>query len=192
MREAVREGTGQKSQTLTSERAVINRAARVVAGEIDLRSTKRRAQLAPRLFRRVYDYTAPTNMKGYGIIDIARQTNRGTGQNEEFVLTTPEEFSRMKTIHPNIIAIDDFDFLRILKIAGNSFGYKHSAETKKLLSDLKKVKPHPLKGKPRPGVVGEINPIPYLYLVGEPNESFVLYLSIFSNNDLLSRLIISK
>lgn len=117
LRVAIREGSGGKGPNLQNERALINRAVRLVSSDVDLRSAKRRQALSPNLTSE-YDYTLPTNLKGFGIIDIQKQANRGTRQSSEFQLTTPEEFDRLKKIYPNLFTVTEFDNQRIVRISG--------------------------------------------------------------------------
>jgi len=114
----VREMLRGGDQNAINSRGLRNRAVRQVALDIDLRSTKRRTQLSPNLSRQQYNHTAPVDLKGLGIIDIAAQTERGADQKTEFILTTAEEFDRQKTRYKNIVARDDFDFATILRISG--------------------------------------------------------------------------
>lgn len=80
--------------TATNFLTVANRAVRAVMSEIDLRSSKRSSALSPNLFDDSFQYTLPSDIKGDKIIDIKPQLNRG--RFDDWVLTTPEEFDRMK------------------------------------------------------------------------------------------------
>ena len=93
----------------------INDAVRAVNGELDLKSAKRKASLSPFLFDDIYDYGAPTDLKGMAIIDIKPQVNRS--ETYEFTLTTPEEFDRKKDTVENLCAITDDSFTRKLRIS---------------------------------------------------------------------------
>ena len=116
LRALVRDFSGQNSQSLGDERAMINHAVRTVGTEVDLRSAKRRAVLAPRLTSE-YDYTAPANMKGWGIIDVHTRVKRKTRQGSEWQLTTVEEFERLKTVYDNLIALTEFDGTKVMKLS---------------------------------------------------------------------------
>lgn len=113
---------------------IVNRAVREVLLAADLRSAKRKTTLSPGLFDDVHDYTCPIDLKGMGIIDIRPQINRG--RFDQWRLTSTEEFDRMKQdigldssdepialnrgqsyTGENLVAIDDFDMIRKLKIA---------------------------------------------------------------------------
>ena len=112
----VREFSGQNAQNMGNERALINHAVRTVGSEMDLKSAKRRAFLSPRLTSE-YEYTAPANLKGWGIIDINTRVKRGTRQSSEWQLATPEEFERLKTVYPNLITVSEFDGQKVMKIS---------------------------------------------------------------------------
>lgn len=62
---------------------VVNRAARAVIRSIDLRGTKRNAQLASKLFPEVYNYAAPSDYKA--VIDVQPQANRSIRTQIELV-----------------------------------------------------------------------------------------------------------
>lgn len=71
-----------------------NRAVREVFLDIDLRSAKRKSALSPNLFKDVYQYTSPSDLKGLKIIDIKPQVKRG--RLDYWRLVTEEEFDRYK------------------------------------------------------------------------------------------------
>jgi len=81
--DAVNGAVHGKSSQSQSRQNQVNRAVRFVLTDIDMRSMKRKEALSPNLFRDVYDYTAPSNLKGRTIIDIKRQVQRS--QNEKFI-----------------------------------------------------------------------------------------------------------
>lgn len=102
---------------ITQKRALINRAVRDVLMDADLRSSKRRTQLSPALFQGIYDYTKPSDLKAWKVIDVIQQVNRPTAHNGRFVLTTPNEFDQMKREYRNLLAVDDRDFVGKLRIS---------------------------------------------------------------------------
>lgn len=106
----------QKFSQVSSPTVIMNRAVRYVVNDMDLRSLKRYATLAPNLFSSVYDYTAPTDLKGEKIIDLRRQVNRASF--EKWKLVNNEEFDRKKGLIPYMLAIRDENFSKILKING--------------------------------------------------------------------------
>lgn len=111
---AVNENVHGKVDSLISKRKLFDRAVRTVALDIDLRTTKRRTQLSPKLYKKVFSYTAPSDFKR--LIDIQQQVERA--QDSEFILTTPEEFDRMKNQFTNIVAVFDGDIVKQLWISG--------------------------------------------------------------------------
>ena len=117
LKNAIREAVGQKAINLTDENGLIDRAVRMVGRELDLRSAKRRAQLSPRLTSK-YDYAAPTNLKGWAVIDVQRNVNRPTRQSSEWQLTTPEEFDRLKTVYPNLMTVTEYDNQKFVRLSG--------------------------------------------------------------------------
>lgn len=112
----VNSGLSGKFDNLKDGRAVVNRAVRHVLGEMDMRSMKRKSQLSPGLFTKVYDYPAPSTLKGNKIVDIKRQVNRTF--REEWELVDEEEFDRRKAVNNFLMALADADFIRILKLSG--------------------------------------------------------------------------
>jgi len=80
--------------TPTDLNIVINRAVRDVLADADIRSCIRRAALSPNLFDEIYQYAAPTDLKGDKIIDVKPQVNRY--RNDYWRKTTVEEFDRYK------------------------------------------------------------------------------------------------
>ncbi len=88
---------------------IANQAVRSVLSDIDLKSTLRRSVLSPNLFDDVYQYAAPSDLKGYSIVDIQPQINRG--RRDYWKLTTPEEFDRYKNQDQgtNYVALDSRD-----------------------------------------------------------------------------------
>lgn len=106
----------QKFTQVNDRQVTVNRAVRFVLGDIDLRSTKRNSQLSPNLFRDVFDYTAPTDLKQNKIVDIRKQTNRPFTDGWNMVDET--DFNRFKNISSYNIALAEDDLVRILKIDG--------------------------------------------------------------------------
>ncbi len=98
---------------LSAGQDMMNRAVRLVSGEIDLKATVRQTQVSPGIYDDEYNYMCPVDMKGEAIIDVARQV----GRREEFTLTTQEEFDRTKLRYKGLLAFSGHDGLRILSIA---------------------------------------------------------------------------
>lgn len=95
----------------------MNRAARLVVSENDLRSTIRNSVLSTDLFDGVYQYAIPSDLKGEAIIDIQPQVNRSS----DFRLTLVDqaEFDLKKTVRNNIIAIGRDELVNSLLFSGN-------------------------------------------------------------------------
>lgn len=101
---------------------LMNRSARLVFGNVDLRAAKRKTQITPGVYGDVNSYFCPIDMKSECIIDVERQVSQfGLGgqfpRREEFELTTAEEFSRKKHHHRALLAFDDHDGLRSILIS---------------------------------------------------------------------------
>jgi len=96
-----------KIGVLANEDQTCDDAARAVFSDIDLRSARRKTPLSPPLFNRQGEYTCPTDLKDYKIIDIDPQTDR---KQTEYDLVPFEEFGRKQKT--NTIAISDNDFVR--------------------------------------------------------------------------------
>ncbi len=96
----------------TPIRTIINRGARKVLSDIDLRSTKKMSS-SLKFFNDVYTYTCPSDLKGRAIIDILPQGIRDLDTKR--YISTPSDFDRKKTIYKNIVAISDDNSVRKLK-----------------------------------------------------------------------------
>ena len=104
-----------KSSSLKDRQNTLNRAVRFVIGDVDMRSTKRKATASPNLFNDIYDYACPTDLKGTALIDIVPQVNRA--KDSEITLTTPEQFDRCKTLDRMMVAFSENSFVRKLRIS---------------------------------------------------------------------------
>lgn len=112
----VNAGIQGRKGVLVDVNETANDAVREVLNQIDLSSTLRQYTLAPKLFRSVYDYAAPSDLKSNAITDIPPQVKRSDGQ---WFLVSPEEFDRTKGYVKGQIALDVFNGTSILKIATN-------------------------------------------------------------------------
>ena len=106
------------TSSVTNALRIINRAVRFVVGDIDLRSTKRRAYLSPQLHESQYDYQAPSDIKSFGLIDIRRQADRIA----QFSLVPSEEFDRRKKLSKNLVCIEDYNSIKKLRISAELDG----------------------------------------------------------------------
>lgn len=84
-------------------RTYLNRAARKVVSDVDLRSTKRNSPLATDLFDDVYSYPAPSDLKSDALIDFIPQINRARDFRLE--LLSEQEFDMKKLYKKNVIAV---------------------------------------------------------------------------------------
>jgi hypothetical protein len=73
---------------------------------------KRRAPVASKVFDDAYRYTCPTDLKGFGIIDLVQQGERIL--DSRLKLTTAERFDRKKSIRSGWVAFEDDDYARTL------------------------------------------------------------------------------
>ena len=104
---AVEDITHKTATNLAQKRALVNRSAREVWSEADIRTSKRRKTLAPALYRESFEYAKEVDMKALGIIDIMPLVNRSQGWRGEWNLVTPEEFDRNKRVYRNLVAVHD-------------------------------------------------------------------------------------
>ena len=104
----------QNAATQLDQVGVCNFAMRQVLRDLDLRSTKRLAP-AVDVFDDIYDASCPADMKGIKIIDLVPQVNRSS--NFEIELVPAEEFDRRKAFEKNLVAFNDHDALRKLRVA---------------------------------------------------------------------------
>lgn len=103
-------GAGSNS---TSILFVLNSAARKVASDIDLRSTKRKATVAPNLFNDIYHYACPTDQKGMKAIGIQPQT-LDRDRLSAFTLVPEEQFDQRKQSETGLLSFTDRDMTRKL------------------------------------------------------------------------------
>src|SRR5207253_2823139 len=97
---------------LVSANDLMNDAVREVLAEIDLRSTRRKANLSPNLFTGVFEYVCPSDLKAQKIIAVNPQTDeRAT----DWALVPANEFTRKQ--RPRSLAFLDADFVRKLLIS---------------------------------------------------------------------------
>src|SRR3990167_791460 len=106
----------QKFAQCNDRQVISNRAVRTVLGEVDLRSSKRSAQLSPNMYEDVYEYAAPTDLKGEKIIDLRKQVNRSSM--ERWTLIDDDDFDRTKGLSQHRIALRDENFSKLLRIDG--------------------------------------------------------------------------
>src|SRR3990167_3073838 len=101
----------QKFDQCVSPTVIMNRAVRYVVGDIDLRSSKRSAQLSPNMFANQYDYGAPADLKGEKLIDFRKQVNRSS--NEKWILVDEVDFDRKKGVSSYRVCVRDENFSKL-------------------------------------------------------------------------------
>lgn len=92
---------------LVDFQSTLNQGVRQSFSEIDFLTSRRRTPLTPNLFSGVFEYAAPTDLKGYGIITVQNQKWTKT---PFWSLVPYEQFMRRQDT--NTIAISDYDFIR--------------------------------------------------------------------------------
>ena len=101
----------------TNDRQVLsNRAVRYVLGDVDLRTAQRSAALSPNMFTNIFDYGAPSDLKGEKIIDIRKQVSRPSY--EKWLLVDEVDFDRRKNLSNYRIAVRYENFATLLRIDG--------------------------------------------------------------------------
>lgn len=110
----INSGIQGKFDIVTDKEDTMNSSVRDLLTKVDLLSTLRRTNLAPNLFNGIFPYTCPADLASYNIVDIPAQAKRADG---EWQLTTPEEFDIKDGVKSGMIAIDDYNGTRILKLA---------------------------------------------------------------------------
>lgn len=99
---------------LVDARSTINQGVRQTVSNIDLLTSRRKARLTPNLFTGIFEYAAPTDLKGYGIITIQNQTFEGS---RNWNLVPYEQFLRRQ--YHNTISVSDYDGFRKILLNTN-------------------------------------------------------------------------
>lgn len=107
LKSRINAGIKGKIGVLVDARETLNQIAREVVSDIDLRSTRRKSALTPKLFSKVFEYASPSDIKGSAIIDLLDQTNK---KQKDYTLVGFEQFSRRQD--DDTIAFDDSDFIK--------------------------------------------------------------------------------
>lgn len=94
---------------------LLQRAARNLLMRVDLAGTKRSAQITNALHKDIYDYTAPSDLKGNKVIDIRPQVNRLASDNMS------QRFSKTFDIRKALstFQIKDDSMVKTMRIAAN-------------------------------------------------------------------------
>lgn len=114
-----------KIGVLVNAQSTMNSGVREVLSDLDLLTTRRRTALTPNLFSGLFQYAAPTDLKGYSIISVQNQKWTRT---PFWSLVPYEQFLRRQDT--NTIAVSDYDFIRKLFISSQI------VDTKIVLSTL--------------------------------------------------------
>lgn len=103
---------------VATPRTIINDVVTEVSG-LGLRSTKKKATLAPNLFNDIYQYAAPGDIDGSNLIGIQPQS-MDRDRNNIWELVTEEEFDIRKQSDTNLVAFADHTFVRSLLISSRN------------------------------------------------------------------------
>ena len=98
-------------------RNAINRAARKVLSDIDLRSTIRKTPLTTNVLDDNYVYAAPSDVKDEALIDLMPQINRPVSR--RWRLVSADYFDRRKTVDTNLVAFLEDEYVRRLLISAD-------------------------------------------------------------------------
>jgi hypothetical protein len=101
-----------KSGILTDTQSILNQGVREVLADLDLLTTRRRVPMIPGLFNGIFEYAAPSDLKGYSIISIQ---NQKWDKSKFWSLVPYEQFLRRQDM--DTIAVSDYDGFR--KILAN-------------------------------------------------------------------------
>ena len=96
---------------------LLNRIMRLVWAEVDIKTAKRKAT-AIQMFDDEYDYTLPSDLKGWGIVDIKPQKPRTLS--EQYRLVQNEDFDRKKSLGGNLVTIYHADNQDTLRFTGDT------------------------------------------------------------------------
>jgi len=114
LRSKINAGVQGKIDILLDDTETMNGAVRDVLANVDMRSNLRRSALSPNLFNGIFPYLCPADLKYYSIVDIPAQAKRSDG---EWFLVPPEEFDRKDGSKHGMMAIDDYEGKRVLKLS---------------------------------------------------------------------------
>lgn len=121
----------QNAASQIDQTSVANFAVREVLRDLDLRSMKRLASVID-IFDDIYDVTCPPDLKAQKIIDLVPQAN--SVRPIEIELVTAEEFNRRKSFEKHLVAFNDHDGVRKLRVAIRVGSQKFTASSLDSLS----------------------------------------------------------
>lgn len=102
---------------LATPRVIINDVVNEVS-DLNLRTAKKKAALAPNLFNDIYQYVLPSDVDGGNIIGIQPQSMNRDRQ-DIWEVVTEEEFDQKKQSQSNLIAIASNSYSKTLLISAN-------------------------------------------------------------------------
>jgi len=106
-----------KQGILVDVNATLDQAVRVVLGEMNLRSMKRRTTIAPGLFDDITQYPLPADMKGNEIVSLYDQEETNYAGLD---LVPFDEWIQVQKL--NTVAFDENSMVRILRVQMNPTG----------------------------------------------------------------------
>lgn len=112
---------GTSINKVTNILSVFNRAGRQLLEDVDPQETKRKAQIATALFDQVYDYTAPSDLKGNKVIDIRPQVNRNL--TDMFSQRYSSDFDFFKTTDDGLFQIEFNQGVKTLRAKKDLTGF---------------------------------------------------------------------
>lgn len=104
-----------KIGVLVSPQNTLCSGVRQVLADLDLLTTRRRTPLIPALFNGVFEYAAPSDLKGYSIISVQ---NQKWSKTPDWGLVPYEQFIRRQDA--NTLAVSDYDGLRKIFIKSDT------------------------------------------------------------------------
>src|SRR3954467_13680329 len=102
--------TALMSGTNYSEAFMLNLGV-LQALEIDFRSTKRKAVIAPDLFDDIYQYACPTDLKKKKVVGLQPQ-NMDRSRFDVWNLVPEDQFDQLKQTRDNLISVSDNSLVR--------------------------------------------------------------------------------
>lgn len=114
---------------------ILNRTARMITMETDLKSQKRIAVITPNIFDDIFRYTAPSDLKEYALIDVRPQAYDTRNLNSRVRLVTPEVFDRKKNDRNLLVSVEDDDLVRVFLINIDVKDTRQEISTFDLLDD---------------------------------------------------------
>lgn len=118
LRSAINRRIHNKLGIMSDPNATINDAVREVVATTDLRTMKRRSQLAPNMFEGIWQYQWPADAKGRKIIGLQPQ-DQERDWDDNWSLVDDEEFDLYKQSRHNMLSFSHIDGVTRLLISLN-------------------------------------------------------------------------